>query len=138
MSKNDELLGYCGLYCGNCLYYQNTKKGIGTDPGDGKLVYCEGCNSKRATPWCTDCEIKKCCRKKRVRICLECADFPCAVIIRFIDDPKYPYHKDVHENMKRLLETDLNTWSFEMDEKYTCSICKRKFTYFDGRCPDCE
>ena len=138
MSKNDQLLGYCGLYCGNCLYYQNTALGKSTDPGDGTKVYCEGCGSDKASPWCTDCGIKKCGREKGMRFCLQCADYPCEMITGFIGDPMYPYHKEVHAAMKRLLETDLDTWSEEMDKKYTCGTCGRKFSYFDGKCPDCE
>lgn len=138
MSDSDELLGYCGLYCGNCLYYQNTAKGISTDPGDGTPVDCKGCNSGSATPWCTVCEIKRCNREKGTRYCLKCSDFPCGIISGFIDDPKFPYHKDVPYNMKRLLETGLDAWSREMDEKYTCEVCKKKFSYFDERCPDCK
>ncbi len=137
MSAND-LLGYCGLYCGNCLYYINTKNGLGTDPGDGSLVYCEGCNSANATPWCTDCGIKKCGREKRVRFCLRCGDYPCKMMSAFINDAQYPYHMDVPAMMERLDETDLDTWSQEMDKKYTCGLCERKFTYFDGKCPHCK
>jgi hypothetical protein len=75
-AKLDNLLAYCGLYCGNCLYYQNTVKGTGTLKDNGATVFCEGCNSKVNTPFCTNCEIKNCNRKKEIRYCLKCSDFP--------------------------------------------------------------
>ncbi len=59
------------------------------------------------------------------------------MITGFIGDPKYPYHKEVPGAMKQLIETDLDTWSEEMDKKYTCGNCGGKFSYFDGKCPDC-
>lgn len=133
-SKNDQLLGYCGLFCGNCLYFQNTAKGIGTDLGDGTFADCKGCNSGSATPWCTDCGIKKCNREKGIRYCLQCKDFPCSQMTGFINDPKYAYHIDVEDNMKKLQEKGLEIWSEEMGKKYTCNVCGKKFTYFDGKC----
>ncbi len=138
MSESDALLAYCGLYCGNCLYFQNTSKGISTDRGDGTYEDCVGCNTDRATLWCTECGIKKCNRQKGIRFCLECGDYPCEMMTGFMDDPKYPYHKEVPDNMKRLLETDPNTWAQEMDKKYTCGECGKKFTYFDACCPKCK
>jgi hypothetical protein len=136
-SKADELLGYCGLYCGNCTYYINTVKGIGT-VNDGITVFCEGCNSSHTTPWCTDCVIKKCGRKKEIRYCLKCSDYPCKDMKEFMENPLYPYHLEVPETMKRLGEITLEEWAEEMEQNYTCKNCGKHYTYFERHCPDCS
>lgn len=135
--KNDQLLGYCGLYCGNCLYYQNTVKGTGTDV-DGVITYCDGCNGSRTTPHCTICNIKRCSREKEIRYCLQCSDYPCSILNGFINDTKYSYHRDVPAMMKRLEEIGLDAWSEEMHNNYTCKKCGNEFSYFDKKCPDCK
>lgn len=136
--KTDELLGYCGLYCGNCLFYQNTVKGTGTDPGDGMIYMCRGCNSGEVTPWCTDCGIKTSCRNKEIRTCIECDSFPCDMMNGFMNDPEYPYHRDVPEMMRLLDEMGLEAWAEEMKKRYTCDTCGEQFTYFDRKCPRCK
>lgn len=135
--NNDALLGYCGLYCGNCIYYQNTVKGVGTDRGDGVYEYCEGCNSGNATTWCTDCAIKKCGIEKSKRYCLECGEFPCGKMKDFMYDPKYKYHLDVTENMRKLKIMGLDAWCDAMDSKYICKSCGEKFNYMDEKCQKC-
>lgn len=133
----DQLLGYCGLYCGNCLFYQNTIKGAGAEAGDGVIYTCRGCNSDEVTPWCTDCQIKTSCREKEIRTCSECDDYPCDVLTAFINDPDYPYHRDVPEMMRLLDEIGIEAWAEEMEKRYTCDQCKKQFTYFDMKCPRC-
>ena len=136
--NKDALLGYCGLYCGNCVFYMNTAKGIGTDAGDGTLFYCEGCNSGNTTPWCTDCVIKSCGKEKKFRFCRLCGEYPCENLNQFVNDAQYPYHLDVHDNMERLSQIGLDAWCKEMDAKYTCDACGEKYSYFDAECPKCK
>lgn len=135
--KKDLLLGYCGLYCGNCLFYQNTVKGTGTDMGDGVYIECHGCESNHASPWCTECALKACCREKRIRTCIECGEYPCEALEEFINSDEYPYHKEVPGMMERLSEIGLAAWAEEMERRYTCATCGERFTYFDGTCPRC-
>lgn len=136
MDKRDALIGYCGLYCGNCLYYQNTVKGV--DYENGEAWTCRGCNSGETTPWCTECGLKACCRSKGIRTCIECGAYPCRELKAFIDDPQYPYHRDVPGMLKRLSEIGLVAWAEEMERQYTCPRCGERFTYFDRKCPRCD
>jgi hypothetical protein len=131
--KLDQILGYCGLYCGNCLYYQNTISGKDSD-----LEKCEGCNSGIRFSWCSQCRIRKCCIDRGIRPCIECCDYPCDRLIAYINEEDYPNHKEVPYNLERLKEIGLTAWAKEMDAKYTCPICGEKFTYFDMECPRCS
>lgn len=134
---NNELLGYCGLYCGGCGIFQNTAKGIATKLDDGQDYNCKGCNSDTLTPWCGDCAIKNCSREKGLEYCLKCGEFPCDKMTGFMDDPKYPYHKEVPEAMKRLDEIGLEAWSKEREARYTCGSCGEKFNWFEKKCAHC-
>lgn len=133
----DEILGYCGLYCGGCGAYQATAAGGGIEYEPGSVTTCCGCNSSELSLWCADCEIKTCARETGVRYCLECEEFPCAKSRRFLDDARFPYHKDVPEMMARLREVGLETWAEEQSEKWICTNCGSNFDWFSQRCPDC-
>jgi hypothetical protein len=137
-TKVDQLIGYCGLYCGNCLYYLNTVKGCGTLEEDGTVVFCEGRNSGVNTPYCSSCDIKNCNRNKELRYCLQCGDFPCNIITGFMESPGYAYHKDVPAMMERLKEIGPEAWAVEMEAGHTCKNCGIHFTYFDYECPNCK
>lgn len=133
----DKVLGFCGLYCGGCAYYQNTINGVGT-PWEGQNIDCFGCNSGQATPWCTNCEIKACNERQGIRICLDCTSFPCEVLTGFMDDPRYPYHKDVPDNMKRLKEIGLEAWSAEQEKNWICADCGGQINWSNKECPACK
>jgi hypothetical protein len=136
MDKN-MILGYCGLYCGGCGIYQGTQDGNPVRMEDGSPKYCDGCASERTTEWCTNCGIRECNREKGIRYCLECRDVPCEMLTQFMEDPRYPYHREVLDNMKRLRKVNLDKWAEEMDRRYTCKSCKRHINWFDKKCPHC-
>jgi hypothetical protein len=133
----EETLGYCGLYCAGCGAFQATVAGRGVEYEPGKFTTCRGCSSDELSIWCTDCEIKTCAREKGVRYCLECGDFACDKIQGFMDDPEYPYHKDVPAAMARLAQVGLETWSAEQDARWNCPSCGARFDWFATACPNC-
>jgi hypothetical protein len=55
----------------------------------------------------------------------------------FINDSRYPYHKDVENNMKLLKEKGLDEWAIHQEDKYTCSQCKRVLNFFQTKCDKC-
>lgn len=134
----DEILGYCGLYCPGCMFYQNSVSGVKTELDPGVFVTCRGCNSPELTPWCAECGIKDCCRERVIRYCLECDEFPCDRLNTFMNDPKYPYHQDVPENMRRLKEIGLEAWAEEQDKKWLCGQCGSRYPWSATECPGCE
>lgn len=134
---NDTILGYCGLYCGECLVFQNTAKGLKTELDPGVAVTCGGCNSQELTPWCTDCTIKNCCRGKGIRYCQLCSEYPCGIITEFINNSKYPYHKRVPESMQRLTQIGFDAWQEEEENRTKCSGCGKKVNWFEEKCTIC-
>ncbi|MBN2368967.1 MAG: DUF3795 domain-containing protein [Vicinamibacteria bacterium] len=134
---NGALLGYCGLYCGGCSLYQETKAGA-KPTADGKSAApCEGCASAVVASWCADCAIKACAREKGVRYCLLCDEYPCAKLTEFTNDPRYPYHKEVHRDMARLKEIGEEAWMREQSARWTCSKCGGTYHWFARKCPAC-
>jgi len=134
----DKLLGYCGLFCGGCPVYQGTmsNKPLLTENGDPLL--CNGCESDRTTTWCTDCNIKICCRKKNIRTCIDCKENPCNILTKFIQDENYPYHTEVQENMKQLKDIGLDEWIKIKSEKYKCKNCNSPVNWIEKQCPECK
>jgi hypothetical protein len=132
-----ETLGYCGLYCGGCRVFQATAAGPGLPADDGTYLRCLGCNSETLTPWCADCELKICARERGIRYCGLCGEAPCDKLTRFLDDPEYPYHKDVPEAMRRLTDVGLEAWSAEQDARWRCPSCGGRFDWFAKACPSC-
>jgi hypothetical protein len=134
---SDMLLGYCGLYCGGCGVYQATVEGMPKEDDAGRPLLCKGCNSGVTTPWCTDCAIKTCARDKAIRHCSQCAENPCEKMTAFMQDPRYPYHLRVQDDMRSLEALGLAAWCKAMERRYTCETCGQRFDWFAGRCPSC-
>lgn len=133
----EQTLGYCGLYCGGCPYFQGSLAGKPYEAESGETFLCEGCASGKTTPWCADCAIKLCAIAKGYRLCIECADNPCDKMRGFMNDPKYPYHLRVQEDMRRLKAIGLPAWEKEMAGRYKCGACGSTFNWFDKQCPVC-
>ena len=133
----DEILGYCGLYCGGCGIYQATKAGKPLNDEAGKPLVCDGCNSGRLTPWCVDCAIKNCARAKNFRVCGDCPENPCEIITGFMNDPKYPYHLEVQDIMRYLKANGLKDWEKLRSERYKCPSCDSRFDWLATACKKC-
>lgn len=134
---DQSLLGYCGLYCGGCPMYQATVAGTPKKDEKGDDLVCKGCDSGRTTPWCTDCQIKACNKRKGIRYCLECADNPCEILTYFMNDPQYPYHLEVQDNMKSLKELGFERWASTSAQKYRCGSCRSQVNWFEASCSKC-
>lgn len=134
---NDEILGYCGLYCGGCPVYQNSKKEKPMKDEKGKPMLCNGCNSSITTEWCTICSIKTCNRNKGHRYCLQCGENPCTIVNDFMNQSQYPYHKEVQGNMKVLEKHGLKIWIEMNEKKYHCSKCREQVNWFEKSCQKC-
>jgi hypothetical protein len=133
----DMKLGYCGLYCGGCSIFQGTQSGLPLMDENNSPMFCTGCNSGTTTKWCTICNIKECNRAKGFRYCLECKDNPCGILTAFMNDPKYPYHFEVQENMKLLKSVGLSKWTEMNEKKYHCNQCDHLNNWFEKSCSKC-
>jgi hypothetical protein len=99
-----EMIAYCGLNCITCRIYLATRE---TDlkkqreMRDGIARYirehfdseirveditdCDGCTIKegRLFSGCQKCEVRKCARKKGLKNCAYCSEYPCEKLSKF-------------------------------------------------------
>lgn len=66
-TTSDSLASPCGLYCGECLYYEKE---------------CRGCVPSGGQPSWGRCPVYACTVDKDVEHCGECADFPCGIFLK--------------------------------------------------------
>ncbi len=90
LKLNDRnLIAPCGLYCGECLGFQ-----------DGR---CRGCLSRKGLclKYTKICKIYSCCvDKKGLRICSKCKEFPCEKFTKFFDTAAW--YGEVVRNLQRI------------------------------------
>jgi len=98
--KEKKIIAYCGITCSDCPAYIATQKNDDNlraetakkwsamfnakiSPAD---INCDGCptESKRLFSYCGTCEIRKCCREKKLANCAFCAEYPCAKLTAFL------------------------------------------------------
>lgn len=70
----EKLTSYCGLKCDECYYRVENN--------------CKCCIASSGNPFHGKCEIAECVKKRNIRFCGECSDFPCEILNR------YSYDKD--------------------------------------------
>jgi len=98
----DKIIAYCGLNCSECPAYLATQKDdyeelqkvaqtwsnelMTFTPED---IYCDGCNQEgRIFSWCSECEIRNCCREQKLENCAYCDDYYCDLLKKpFENDP---------------------------------------------------
>jgi hypothetical protein len=104
MKDKWDLMAPCGLYCGECKAFLDEE--------------CGGCrsNSGIAAEFSRICKIALCSNDKKVKVCLECDDFPCSHMDYFKARrlQESGWYIDIVGNMKDLKELGLE------------ELCKRK------------
>jgi predicted RNA-binding Zn-ribbon protein involved in translation (DUF1610 family) len=133
---------YCGLYCGACtimLANQNGELESLAKQWEMKVddLKCFGCKSGQVAIFCTDCEIKACAEDKQLDFCFQCDEFPCARMIEFRDDEKYPYHQVVFNSLEDIRQKGIDTWLKEQDARWSCPNCGERFAWRDEVCKHC-
>ena len=114
---------YCGLYCASCPSYDSS---------------CSGCKSGNVREgWCSRCTIKACARAKGVEFCIECAEYPCEKLVKFRDDPEYPYHGEIGEYQAFIASQGEEKWLEEMKKRWSCPGCGTPFNWWTLICGKC-
>lgn len=107
---DQELIAYCGLYCGACHKYLNGK--------------CLGCRLNNKATWC---KIRKCNMGKGYHTCADCkmdvAD--CSTFSNFISKVfGLIFHSDRKACIYRIREIGKDAYAKEMSAKETMTIKK--------------
>ncbi|MGE5549492.1 MAG: DUF3795 domain-containing protein [Bacteroidota bacterium] len=124
MLKNFPTLGCCGLDCGLCPRYYT--KGSSKCPG------CCGDDFENKHPSCSF--ITCCVKKKRLEVCAECGDFPCAKFEKETGDTdSFVTHRRVMRNHSFIREHGIA--SFIEQQNKRIDLLNTMFKYYDdGNC----
>lgn len=136
-----KLNTYCGLYCGSCEIFLVNQKGIVEETAKewemkSKDLICNGCKTDINSVFCRDCKIKSCAESKELDYCFQCEEFPCADLINFKDDEN-PHHSIVLHNLNDIKYIGTKKWLKEQEERWSCSECGEKYSWYDEKCPNC-
>jgi len=139
----NELIAYCGLYCGACSFKvgfeENNKEHVACMPSvyddfkNKPLEFCPGC---RLENQCGDCVIRNCARNKKIEYCSLCDDFPCKRLIDFTRDGK-SHHAESIENLIVLKNIGNKEWLEIQHDKWTCK-CNARYSWYLTKCVKCN
>lgn len=128
-------ISVCGLNCAQCDIYQaghgNEKmrdeiiewfKKERNETLKPEQVRCNGCIGQLDVHWSPDCKMLLCARKKGVRHCFLCEDFPCKILEDFSSDG-ISHHKRTVENLKRMKEIGLRAWIAKQEKEGQYVFC---------------
>jgi hypothetical protein len=133
--SKDWAIAFCGLNCAKCDTYQAAH-------GNAKLmeeivdwfkeerkktvkpeqIKCERCRGPLDVHWSPDCKIMLCAKKKKVRYCFQCRQFPCSILDAFASDGA-SHHKRTVENLHRMKKMGVDAWILEQEKRGKCEFC---------------
>lgn len=110
----------CGVLCSECPVHiatvkddVNMKRFLAHELSSGEErfspedIVCDGCRMASAdvNKFGKSCEIRKCCKENKVRLCAECKKFPCEMADELIPEgsPGRLRTEEMHEACKGLL-----------------------------------
>lgn len=110
------MIGYCGNRCAECEAFiatQNSDDALRQEvaerwsvvyntPMTADQIHCRGCKADKELFFFTEsqCEIRRCGKKRNVVHCAKCSDFMCTPLRQFVEMAPV-----VGENLERLRET---------------------------------
>ncbi|NLV71373.1 MAG: DUF3795 domain-containing protein [Actinobacteria bacterium] len=132
----------CGLYCDACSIFIGTHEEpkrlewfaarVGWDVEQAR---CEGCRSRKRTPYCEACRLYRCAEERGLAFCGECEDYPCAELQAF--QCEQPHRAELWENLARIGEIGSKAWLDEVRQRYTCPSCGTLNSAYDLKCRAC-
>ena len=128
-------ISVCGLNCAKCDTY---RAGHGNEKLRDEItewfrkernetikseqVKCEGCRGSVDVHWSPDCRMMLCAKKRGLKYCFQCEDFPCTILNEFSSDG-ISHHNRTVENLKRMKEIGIDAWINEQKRKGQCLFC---------------
>ena len=129
------LISVCGLNCAQCdirqAYHGNEDlrdkiidwvRKEHNESVKPAQIRCDGCRASLDIHWSPDCRIMLCARKKEIRYCFQCEDFPCPILDKFSSDG-VSHHERTVRNLKRMKEIGIEAWLDEQKRRNQCVFC---------------
>jgi hypothetical protein len=152
MKKNiSDLVGICGLYCGNCPFYLAYRKKdttqlekISKESGiPVEKIRCDGCLSRKPSIHCITCKLgfRECAADHKVTWCFQCSDFPCKRLEDFLNihivNGK-SHHAKVIENLEFMKDHGIEKWVELQKRSSSCMDCGNQLYWFESKCSKCK
>ena len=148
--NRQEIIGICGLYCGDCPSYLAARIG-----DEGQLtelvranglpkedIICDGCLSPRVAPGCRECKhgFRSCAGRHGVTWCYQCPEFPCRRLHDFsrrhvVNGIRH--HERVIEDLAYLRGNSPQDWLSRQESRSECPACGKKWYWFSLECKAC-
>lgn len=121
MKPDEKCVSVCGLYCGACPAFPDE---------------CHGCLSDFVRDVCKVCKngFRKCVAEHQITRCSECPEFPCERLKEFSRGPIIDgicNHADVISDLQYIKNHGIEQYLRCQAEKYTCSQCGERLTWFN-------
>lgn len=109
---DENLIAYCGLYCGACFKYLKKK--------------CPGCRENEKATWC---KIRTCTLENNLKSCAECKDFTdlhdCKKFNNFMSKIfEFAFRSNRYACIDMIKEVDYESFAKYMAEKKLVTIKK--------------
>ena len=130
-SPSEALIAPCGINCGVCKFYLATIKGLYKSKKSG----CIGCIPRnKGCTYQGGCEPLK---KREVRFCFECTDFPCKQLTKLNKRYSTKYHTNLVDNLLNIEKHGINKWLREEEQRWKCNKCGGTVSIHTHSCFDC-
>ena len=122
------MMAPCGITCAACYAHVRRK-----NP-------CPGCRSHEAgrPGYCDRCKIKNCVDSRRIDLCFQCPDFPCASVKHIDKRYRTSYQISLIENGLRARDAGVEQHLREEQTRWTCPECGGVVSLHKKTCSECE
>ena len=132
---NEELIAPCGMNCGLCTRYlamQNDIQSKGVE-----ISYCTGCRprDRKCAFVQKDCALL---RKRQIKFCYECPDFPCEKLKKLDDGYRKRYRMSMIENQQYIRDYGMEKFLEKEEQKWKCPDCGSIICCHNGLCYNCR
>lgn len=112
-----DIISCCGMMCSECPVYMATQKddetmkrylaheySMGGQVFYPKDIVCHGCHTVSGdhNKFCKGCEIRQCCKDKKIKLCAECKSYPCEKVLAYV--PEGTEHRNRLDEMHKACE----------------------------------
>ena len=146
-----DLVGICGLYCGNCPYYLAYRRKdtaqlekISKESGIPiEKIRCDGCLSRIPSNHCISCKqgFRECAADHKVTWCFQCNDFPCKRLKDFLNIHivnGISHHAKVIEDLIFMKTQGIEKWIEIQRNISSCPNCGSHLYWFERKCTECQ
>jgi hypothetical protein len=132
---HEALIAPCGMNCGLCTRYLAMRNDVQSK--GVKISYCSGCRprDRKCAFVQKDCALL---RKRQVKFCYECPDFPCEKLQKLDATYSRRYRMSMIENQQYIRDYGMEKFLENEEQKWKCPDCGSVICCHNGLCYNCR